>query len=409
MKLHLLGILSIALTTACASHHPTATTPARSLGDPTLPAGDPAAYFTDPRLYELLAHTPLDSAALSQLNGYEFEVGSVFIDRIGEVAEDSSASVAARVNALGIIAQRRAIRQLVPVAVALHARDPRVRAAALGTADALRNSGFGDATALIRIALNDSAPEIQLKALQFIGDDDVELLRRMTATPGRSPVVVDVVRNLIRVAEERGAPLEDPDSNGILERTSTTGHSLRFVPTTRWPQWDAAAGHVTVHTAKGVTVEVPGLIEVVQNVVPVFFSMDGRYMVYEADRHIHVHDFLTGTQHDIGAGIAPRVRPITDEFVFLREDTTGRNVVRNRTSVRYDVFTQSFAAAAGEDPPEPAKLGVMDARLRFDLHGMYSPVRWMRVHEYGGQFTLAAGDALDSFRLPDPFSSGSLN
>ncbi|MEO5509255.1 MAG: hypothetical protein ABIS27_01400 [Longimicrobiales bacterium] len=411
MKLQNFSVVMLLVLAACASSSapagpgtpPPAPAPLQqSLPDPGTPAGNPANYFGDADLYEILAR-PLDLPTRVALDTYEFRVGGIYMDRIGEVAEDSSASVVARVNALTIIGERRTMRQFEPVKTALlYARDPRVRATALNTADQLRLAGSIDAEAIMRAALFDKVPEIQAKAMQFTSDKDIAVLRRIVAAPTTNREVAAVANSVIQAAEERGAPLVADSLTGVLTRMSSAGPGVRFVPVSRWPEWQAAAGRVTLRTVNGRTVELPGLIEVVANVVPVFFSPDGRYVVYEADRHIRVRDLTAGTDRDLGPGIAPRVRPVSDEFLFVREDPSARGNMPDRTKLKYDVYTAPFAAApAGE----PKLLGSAGSFARPNTHGNYAPVRWMRVEDRGGSFFLT-GETLEEFALPNPFANG---
>jgi hypothetical protein len=372
------------------------------LPDPEKPAGNPANYVGDPSLYQLLARTPLDAASTAALAEYEFVVGGVYADRLGEVAEDSSASVAARVNALTLIGQLASRRQFEPVRIALHAKDPRVRASALNAAEQMRRGSVTDAMVLIREALDDPAPEIQTKALQFIGDSDIGLLRDIVKSPTRSPVVRSVIKGLIEVAEDRGAPLVPVDSaTGVLERTTAAGYIVHYTPSSRWDVWSASAGRVTLRTPQGRTIELPGTLEVVGNVIPLFFSADGKHIVYESDRHIHVRELATGTDRDVGPGIAPRLRPVTDQFIYVVEDTTGRAPMRDRTKVKYQIYSAPFT---GDAPP--AVIGAAGGFLEQAKHGNYSPVRWMRVEETDGTFFLVA-ESLEMFALPSPFTGGS--
>ncbi len=412
MKAYTVPAAAILLLAACASStasNTTASQPSSAraadtrLADPETPAGNPANYIGDARLYQILARTPLDSSALAALSEYEYQVGTIFMDRVGEVAEDSNASVAARVNALKLIGERMPARQYVAVKAALGARDPRVRASALAAANRMHTAGVKDAAILIRSALYDAAPEIQVKALQFVGVDDIDLLRRVAAVKSTSPEVAGVIREMIQVAEERGSPVQPVDTaKGLIERVSASGNSLRFVPTTQWKQWQAAVGRVTIRTAEGRRVELPGDIEMVRNVVPVFFSADGRYVVYETGRTIRVRDLVTDADRLIGEGVAPRVLPVTGEFIFVREDLKGRAVQRDRTRVRYNVYAMAFNAPADATPK---MLGSANGFIQQGIHGNYSPVRWMRIEDRNGLFYLT-GDTIEMFALPDAFTSG---
>jgi hypothetical protein len=62
----------------------------------------------------------------------------------------------------------------------------------------------------------------------------------------------------------------------------------------------------------------------------------------------------------------------------------------------YRVVEASFTHA------EVVELGMLSAAARMDRRGNFSPVRWMRVREFGGEFFLM-GEGLATFPLPDPF------
>ena len=397
MKMRTLLAIAIAASTLHTMAAAAQTQPLRPV---EAPAGNPANYFADPQLYQILGKATMDAAAKAALATYEDRKGGAFLDLISEVAEDSSASVAARANALNIIAERNAMQYLSVIRTALRASDPRVRAVALNAAVTFHGKSPA-ATRVVAMALDDAAPEIQGKALQVLGSSDLELLRRFAARPNLAVSVKSVVTGMIQAAEESGAALVPVDSvSGVLERVSATGNSVRYTPTTKWSEWEASVGAVEIRNADGRLFPVRGTIEVVRNVVPVFFSSDGRYAVYEADRHIHVMDMASGAVRDIGPGIAPRVRPITEEFVYVVEDATARADLRDRMKARYEVRSVPFAGT-GSKP-----LGGLGAFLVQGTNGNYSPVRWMRVEEKELVYYLR-GAGIETFTLPNPFPGGS--
>jgi len=157
---------------------------------------------------------------------------------------------------------------------------------------------------------------------------------------------------------------------------------------------------VTITGGKSPEVSTPN-VEVVAGVVPVFFSLDESAVVYEQDRHVFVRELGSGATRDLGPGIAPRPLPFTDDFVYLRLDPARSGELRERMRLSYDVLRASFHTAA-----EPAVLGQLGAFAEMGQHGNYSPARWLQVVEKDGQYTLEAVGA-DTFRLPDPFHTGS--
>ena len=365
---------------------------AGSKASPSASPATAAASVTD--LRKLLASETMDDGGI---RAYENRVGGVFMDHVGEVAEDTEAPLLARVHALELIAINESARQFGPVRTALHDADPRVRATALATANTLRLAGHKSYTRLVREALEDPAPELQAKALQFVGDEDIVDLRRIAASD-RPATVLSVANGLLQALEERGAPLV-PDANGALTRTGASGHTMRFVPERAWSQWDAAVGRVTIRTADNRKIELPAQIEAVANVVPVFFSATGEHVVYEADRRIHVMEIASGTTRDVGPGISPRIRPFTDGFVFLRPDPTGPVSDRGVTQLSYNILNAPFTGAASPDV-----LGSLNVTMTQNERGNYSPARWMNVVETDGAFFLATGDTV-LFRLPSPFGA----
>ena len=99
--------LLVAIT---GSNSASAQTP-RPLAAPEANYGDPKNFIGPRELYTLLNHANMDSAANAALAEYEYRVGTIFVDQLGDVAEDSLASVASRINALNIIAQSGSPRQ----------------------------------------------------------------------------------------------------------------------------------------------------------------------------------------------------------------------------------------------------------------------------------------------------------
>lgn len=380
-----LAILCLTIACAGASTGVPATPP---------PAGERQG---DPRLYALLGAVPLAPAAQDSLDAYEREHWRDFMEQVGLVAEDPVAGLEARYNAVRIIGERRAAAQLPALRAAATDPDPRVRAAVVVAAARIAEKN-GEGRSLVEAALVDRAAEVQAKALELIGTSNLPLLRGFLARHDTGEIAT-IARSLVRVAEERGAPLAG-DSAGALRRVLDEGVTLRFQPVRRLPEANAAIGTLTVTPRQGAAFSVDS-IEVVQNVVPAFFSADARHIVYERGRSIHVRDLQTGATRALGPGIAPRPRPFTGDFVFMREVAGSRGEVRDRIRVRYEVVRAGFAA----ESPAPSVLGAIDAFSQMRLNGGFAPVRWMRVIENEGAFTLEA-EGMETFRLPDPFRSG---
>lgn len=361
------------------------------------PAYDVTAWRGDARLYHILTTHPLTAAEHDSLAVYAREHEPGMNVRLGEAAIDPQAPPVVRANALSILARRRAVDQLYIFRAALDDPDTRVRATAAAGMREFIHTHPREALRLARMALGDPEPEVQAQALQIIGDTDVELMRSYLRTVEHEELR-QVARDLVRLAEARGAPLRGDTASGVLRRETPAGHVLTFTPVRRWPAWEAAEGTVRIERAGAEPLMLDG-IEVVAGVVPVFFSPDGAHLVYERNRRIAVRDMNSGAERDVGAGIAPRVVPFTDTFVYLRETPDSRTPQRQQTRIRYEVVRASFT-----DDLAPHTLGTTTASASFGVHGNYSPVRWMRVEERGGSFYLS-GDEMEIFALPDPFGA----
>lgn len=376
--------LSCLLAPGCAARGVQSAVPPNPLGDP--------------QLYGLLAPLPLEGAAADSLAAYESRHPRDFLERVAAVAEDAGASAAIRHNAIMLLGERGAVAQLPALRAAQQSPDLRVRGAVVVAAQRMVAGGRQQARPLIVAALADAAPEVRAKALEVLGPGDLPLLRDFVRRE-QDPAVIEIARGLVQAAEERGYPLE-ADSAGVLRRTSATGHQLEFVPAQRWRQWDAALGTVTISPRAGAPFRIDS-VEVVRSVVPVTFSVDGRYVAYERARGMFVRDLQDGSTRSLGPGIAPRLRPFSDEFVFLRE-RSGRHELAQRTRISYDVMHVAFAPGGAE----PRTLGALGALVQPDRYGSYSPVRWMHVTERELLFRLE-GEGVETFPLPDPFSGRS--
>jgi hypothetical protein len=251
-----------------------------------------------------------------------------------------------------------------------------------------------DAEQLARLALEDAAAEVQAEALHVLGDRDADVLRAFIPRAADEELRI-IATDLVRVAEARGARLTG-DDQGVLRRETPDGFTVTFQPRTRWPQWDAAVGTVAVTRAGAAVATLEG-IEAVAGVVPVFFSAEGTHIVFERDRQIVVREVEGAAERVVGPGLAPRVLPFTDDFVFVREAQNGRTDLRAQMRIMYEVLRVPFAGG------EPEVIGGFNALVAHDRHGNYSPVRWMHVEDRGGYFYLAADGFESVFSLPNPF------
>jgi len=358
---------------------------------------DPTRWEGDPRLYRMLMAYPITPVQYDSLEVYAMQAGQVMNNLLADAAADRHAPAAVRANALHMLARRQAGTHLSAFRTGLDDDDVRVRATAVAAMREFNTRYPMEALQLARMALRDTATEVQAQALPIIGDRDIPLLRAYHARTA-NPELRRIADEIIAVAEERGAPLAGDTATGVLRRTSAHGYTVTFTPSTRWPEWGAAVGRVSV-AGEGITPFTADSVEAVADVVPLYFSTDGAYAVYERARRIIVRTLASGEERDLGAGIAPRIRPFTDQFVYMVEAPDGRRDLRERTHIRYQVMNAGFNGA-----PAPSELGALGAFATYGSFGNYSPVRWMRVEDRGGSWYLT-GDGIEAFALPDPFAA----
>ena len=293
-----------------------------------------------------------------------------FDARLARVAMDSSAPPLIRSNAVLLLADRRVPKLPVYLAV-LDAEDDRVRAAGVV---ALRPflTQWPSAIGLVRVALNDSSTLVQAKALETLSDNYVDDLRAYVQRT-RDRDLRKIAEDLIRTGEERGAPLVPADSTGLLRRTTLTGQQITYRPAKRWGNWGVTLGVLELAQPGKAAVRISDSVEVVRNVVPAFVSAEGSHLVYEANRTIHVRDLASGTDHVIGPGIAPRLIPFSEAFLYLRARPAGKIQIAN--AIEYDVVQSPFGGGAAQ------VIGLVTVEVKQDVHGRAAPVRWARVRE----------------------------
>jgi hypothetical protein len=384
-------LIALLLVAAGCAHTPppSPAAPAESTA-PEPSAGDPV-------LHQIMSRVPLDSAGGIALQRYELDHPISFLDNVAEIAEGAASGVEARYNAVSLLGERAAARYTPSLRAALGDRDPRVRAAAVVAAGKILDKTGRSGLSVLVAALADSAPEVQATALQVLGARDVALLRDFLARHQQGETAT-IARDLLHAAEQRGAPLA-PDSAGVLRRTTNGGLELEFRPSRRWAEWGAATGAVTIRRGTSPVVTIPD-VEVVSDVVPVFFAPDEGAIVYEQGRRIRVRDLRSGEIREVGGGIAPRPLPFTDDFIYVRVNPQGTGDLRERTRINYDVLRAGFRPRTDD----PRYLGALEAFTEMKQRGNYSPVRWGRIVEKDAQFTLEAQGA-QTFKLPDPFKS----
>lgn len=347
----------------------------------------------DSLLAPMLTAPVMSARELEMSDSIASQLGDNFGKRLAAVIADTSAPVLVRVNAVALMSDRRDVNHFDSFLDALAARDDRIRAAAIV---GLRNylGPFKSAYGLVQTGLTDPSHLVQAKTLEVLADLDTDLLRKYLKT-APTEELRSITRDLIRTGEERGAQLIPVDTLGTLERNSPLGVKITYRPTKRWPDWSASLGELWIARGKTAPVKISDSVEVVKNVIPAFLDAEGNYLVYEANRQIHVRDLNSGSERTVGAGIAPRPFPFTDAFIFLRESKTQEKYMGG--SVSYDVLKLPFT---GEAAPEV--VGTSTVETKIEVAGNYSPVRWARVREESGIFYIS-GEGVEPIKLPSPF------
>ena len=388
-----LFFVSILFVAACSSARPAAEAP---LPEPEV-VPDSVVWNGDPELAVILRRGMLGAAENNAADRVEAFLGRAeFISRLGLIAEDSANPWVVRANALKLLADRAALSEMTVFAIALRAREERVRMTAVSAMKEMMPIAPAAAVQILERALRDPNIRIQLRALEILSDRDVRILREYHAR-ATNEELRGVARSLIQTAEERAAPLVPKDSAGTLERTSFSGAVITFRPTMRWPNWDAAAGELHVRPPRSrQSVRVASNVEVVNNVVPAFMMSDSTTIVYEVNREIHARSLRDNTDRKLGNGIAPRIFPFTNDVLYFREIPNKKVVTAQATTYRYQLIRVPFAGG------DEKVIGEIAATAQNAVKGNASPVRWSRIQEREGRFYLV-GETIADFELPSPF------
>ncbi|MGH7449542.1 MAG: HEAT repeat domain-containing protein, partial [Longimicrobiales bacterium] len=216
----------------------------------TGPDMDESRWRGDARLYHILLPYPITAAQHDSLTAYARQHMQATNYLLAEAAQDAAAPVVVRVNALFVLAQRRADTHVHVFRNALDAEDVRVRAAAASAMRQFVTTHPQQAISVARMALSDPEPEVQAQALQVLGDEDVDLLREYVKRAPNAELRA-VAQDLIQLAEQRGAPLLPDSASGVLVRRTSDGVRITFTPERHWPQWDAGYGTVRIASADG--------------------------------------------------------------------------------------------------------------------------------------------------------------
>lgn len=327
---------------------------------------------------------------LRRLEGMGPEVDAVLV----HLVRDPEAAVTARANAILLLADRQSPAAL-PVLrqVLLTANEEALRSAAvLGLQKVAADTEAAER--LIRVAVGDPVRKVRLNALQALDIRDVATIRMLLSVE-TDPQVRQIAMQLVSLAEARGAPLA-ADRHGALRNTAAESEpQIVFRATQREKERGFAIGDLRVELPDGPDVPLSQSAEVVMGVVPAFISSDRETVVFEAEREIRLLDIATRQIRTLGSGIAPRLIPFTNQFVFLREIPGSQRERADGTEIHYEVLRASLDGG----PAEP--IGTMQAIARPDSHANYSPVRWMVVGDTPEGFVLR-GEGVSSFRLPTP-------
>ncbi len=362
---------------------------------PPPPLPDSVVWNTDPELAPLLRRSNFGVRELNAAERVDVFLGTTEMDRrLGLVAEDSSNPAVIRINALQLLAHRKAVGQLFAFTAALRSPEERVRMAAVSAMRDFLPAAEGTAVAILERALRDPNPRIQARALELLSDRDVDVLRAYLPHTANQELR-DVTRALIRVAESRGAALVPRDTAGTLEQVTESGVTITFRPVRRWPEWDAAIGEVSVTLPNKKRVVIANDVEVVGNVIPAFALGDSA-LVYETNREIHVRSLRDGADRKLADGIAPRIMPFTQDVIFFRK--VDERTLPTPTDVPFRYHVLRISPAGGEE----TTLGEVKATTKNAVKGNYSPVRWSRIREMNGSFYII-GETMGEFGLPDPF------
>jgi hypothetical protein len=295
------------------------------------------------------------------------------------IAYDFRARPLARANALMMLAERRSPAALHVLQWALfNSNNEAIReAAVLGLNRFVSDSG--EAQAAIRSAVADPSPRVRLNALQSLEVHDINAIRALLRTE-RHPLVREIAMQYLAVSESRGAPLL-ADATGAF-RTAGFDFQPRLVlrPEFMEERQGYVRGELGVEMPGGGYLPLAYDVEMVHYVLPAFLSPDRSVAIFEAGQTIVLRDLERREAIYLGAGIAPRLIPFSDAFVFVRERQAPGGA-RERAFV-YEVFR------AGFDGSVPERLG----ELRLEAEDeRFSPIRWMTVSESPEGWLLKVG------------------
>lgn len=391
MTRRILGALLFAAATAsCTGNPPVETTPSSTVERPATPVGQLERILAT----ELSRSQDSAYAAFAAEQGTDVqEQGGGVQELLSAVAQDPDADPLARANAV-VRMGRIPLPAFDVYAATIEDRDARVRGATLGAAGRLVEQAPERALPILERGLHDAEAAVQAKALQEIGDRDLDLLRGFAAETTNA-ALRDIAVQQIRQAEAWGARLT-PEADGSLRRVSPAGVTLVLRPERRWPNASLVMGTLSA-TVAGRTRVVADSVEAVAGVIPAVVDATGRWLALETARRIEVHDLETGAVRVAGQGLAPRPLPLTSDFIFFHE--LRRAPMGPRTAIMYQVVRAPFTGGA-----DPRVIDSVELPLRYEVNGYMSPLRWARIRAGGTGFVLST-DGIRDHVLPSPFDA----
>jgi hypothetical protein len=313
-----------------------------------------------------------------------------------EISLDRRTRLNARTEALLLLADRRSLSALPTLRTALQNANERIRSAAVFGLQRLLPESV-PALELIRFAAEDPSRNVRLSAIQSLDIREVETIR-MVLERETDNEVRQVAFQLVALAEARGAALKRDERGALRTATSPGEPQIVFRPTRTDSAADVSVGDLRIELPAGLDIPITSTATVVRNVVPAFFSPDRSMVVAESDGQIRVFHIASRSVRSVGQGMAPRLIPFSNEFVFLREQSSTNDRVTQVRTITYELHQGSFV------DPTVEPIGPLVAVAQASVNGGASPVTWMVVRDAGEGFVLS-GTSFAPFPLPRPAPS----
>ena len=357
-----------------------------------LGGGDPARYGVRPRASQVARILDVDepSPAFYRERARLEVMGPELDPVLVSLVEDRRSGENVRANALVLLADRRSPGTLALLRRQLDASPSDVvrAAAVLGLQRFIPDSaGARDA---LRAAATDPSARVRLNVLQRLDVEDAPLVRALLEREEQRQVRT-IARQLLTLLEARGAPLVRDARGDLRTGGPDDAPQIVFHPRGADAENQVETGALWVEVPRGALVPLAPRVDVVAGVVPAFFDPQRAVVVYESDQQVVMRDLRSGETRTVGPGIAPRVVPFSDWFVYVRPLPGAAG-----PDTAYAVMRASFAGGV------PQEIGELRASARADVRGGASPVRWMVVGEARDGFVLRA-PGMTPFVLPGPY------